>query len=347
MSVVENVEIAIEEKKAETESNKKSGAARYRDWCFTINNYDQTDINEIKAYFSDFCSWGIYGEEVGESKTPHLQGALYRTNPIGFKGLKKALGDKVHLERMIGTYRDSKIYCSKGSQSKEEWDELKSKGPNYGKDAKVFEHGNIPSQGKRNDFETVRDAVNSGMGMQQIVEIATSYQSIKTGEALLKYKEVKRNFKPLIMWFYGPTGCGKTYYAWEIAKMYGFTTWCSAKNLQWFEGYDADECVIIDDIRRDFCPYAELLLLLDRYPYRVMNKGGSRQMLAKLMIITCPKSPTELFCHAEGSYNAENDIGQLMRRIDYICQIGPGMVWPWERVPGINWPLEDAPVVNK
>uniref|UniRef100_UPI0040488E22 hypothetical protein n=1 Tax=Shewanella sp. TaxID=50422 RepID=UPI0040488E22 len=54
-----------------------------------------------------------------------------------------------------------------------------------------------------------------------------------------------------------------------------------------------------------------LLRLLDRYPYQVETKGGSRQLLAETMIITCPFMPEEM-------YNGREDIKQLLRRIDEI-----------------------------
>lgn len=316
MEAIEIVNNAIEEEKKAPMIEVNDGSERVRDWVFTINNYDDADVNMIKTYFNDFCTWGIFGYEIGESGTPHLQGAFRRKNPIAFKGIKKALGNKIHLEKMRGTYQQAREYCIKEGD----------------RNGIPHEFGVIPQQGKRSDIETVKNIIKEGGGMERVVDEVNSYQGIRCGELILKYMEKGRDFKPLVMWFYGPTGTGKTYTAWHIASnMYGYRTWCSAKNLQWFEGYDAHEAVIIDDFRRDFCSYAELLLLLDRYPYRIMNKGGSRQMLAKLMIITCPKSPTEMFCNSEGGYNRENDIGQLLRRIDYIVNvIGEGTIWPWE-----------------
>lgn len=309
MSVLENVEQAIQELKVSEPEEKVDVSSRIRGFCFTLNNYKDDEVNKIKDFFVNKCIWGIFGYEVGENGTPHLQGALYRQHPITIKGLKKDLGDRCHIEVMHGTYEQNKIYCSKGGN--------------------VFEVGECPKQGKRSDIHTIKKMAKEGKGMRDMIDEVNSYQAMRCGELVLKYIEKERDFAPMVMWFYGPTGSGKSYMADYICKQYGYTTWRSNKNLQWFEGYDAHEAVIIDDFRRSFCNYEELLLLLDRYPYRVMNKGGSRQLLAKLIIITCPKSPKDLYQDESSGYDIEKDIDQLLRRINYIVQF-PVVKWPWD-----------------
>ena len=86
-------------------------------------------------------------------------------------------------------------------------------------------------------------------------------------------------------------------------------------NFKWWDGYDADEHVIMDDIRADSMRFNTLLGILDRYPCRVEFKGGTRQLLANVIIITCPLDHKALFC---GELN--ENIDQLTRRID----------WEWE-----------------
>ena len=80
---------------------------------------------------------------------------------------------------------------------------------------------------------------------------------------------------------------------------------------KWWEGYDAQEYVIIDDMRGDFLKFHQLLKLLDRYPYRVETKGSTRQFLATHIFITSSYHPEEMFSTRE-------DIQQLLRRIDEI-----------------------------
>jgi len=152
----------------------------------------------------------------------------------------------------------------------------------------------------------VKELIAAGKGMRTCITAVNSYQAMKCAELCLKYLEPGRDFQPEVRWYYGSTGSGKS----RDAKTEFPDAWMSGKDLTWFEGYDAHEVVIFDDFRKDFCTFHVLLRLLDRYPYRIENKGGSRQLLAKVMIITCPWHPEVLYESRSGE-----DIAQLMRRI--------------------------------
>ncbi len=69
---------------------------------------------------------------------------------------------------------------------------------------------------------------------------------------------------------------------------------------------------IIDDFRPEDFKFQYMLRLLDRNPLRAEVKGGFRQFKSALIIITCPKPPSE--CYAD----AGEDIDQLLRRINEI-----------------------------
>ena len=43
----------------------------FRNFCFTHNNYSDTSLEDEIS-----CKYIVYGREVGESGTPHLQGFL-------------------------------------------------------------------------------------------------------------------------------------------------------------------------------------------------------------------------------------------------------------------------------
>jgi RNA helicase len=63
----------------------------------------------------------------------------------------------------------------------------------------------------------------------------------------------------------------------------------------WWDGYEGEDDVIIDDFRADLCPFHELLRLFDRYPHRVQFKGGSREFNSKRIFVTCNKHPWEIY----------------------------------------------------
>lgn len=279
-----------------------------RNWCFTLNNYTEDDICDIQAWDVDYM---VYGHEVGESGTPHLQGYAEFKVTKRLETLKK-LNTRIHWGYRLADRESCILYCKKGNQSKKEWDELKELGPNYGRAATIFEKGKRKkSQGKRNDLSEIKAMVKNGENMREIFDEANSFQALKMAEAGMKLFEPKRDFKPQVTWLWGPTGVGKSYRAFKEAV----NPWVSGVNLKWFDGYDQHEDVIFDDFRADFCTFHVLLRLLDRYPMIVETKGGSRQFLAKRIWITS--------CHHPGKiYNkSDEDQRQLLRRIDYIVHV--------------------------
>lgn len=196
----------------------------------------------------------------------------------------------VHCEICRGSEQQCVDYCSK--------EESRVAGP--------WQYGERAQPGKRNDVSRVREIIEEGGGMRGVAREATSYQSIRVAESILKYCEKGRDFETEVRWYSGSTGSGKTRSALEEFP----DAWVSGKNLKWFEGYDAHEVVIVDDFRRDFCTFHELLRICDRYPYRVETKGGSRQLLAKVIIFTCPWTIDQLFRE-----RSVEDVGQLKRRV--------------------------------
>uniref|UniRef100_UPI004048ADC4 RNA helicase domain-containing protein n=1 Tax=Polynucleobacter sp. TaxID=2029855 RepID=UPI004048ADC4 len=86
---------------------------------------------------------------------------------------------------------------------------------------------------------------------------------------------------------------------------------------KWWDGYDGESDIIIDDYRRDFCTFADLLRLLDRYPLQVEVKGGTINFNAKRIFITTPKSIENTW---EG--RTAEDIDQLKRRVTEEVMFG-------------------------
>jgi len=256
---------------------------RSRGWCFTYNNPQDFDYGSVKG-----LRYIIVGDEIApETKTAHHQGYVLFKDAISFKNVKKRLPEGAHIECAKGSPQQNVEYCSKEKVH--------------------FTAGQAPKMGKRNDIKLVKDLIKEGKGMRDVVEQTNSYQAMRCGELILKYTEPPRDFKPVVKWFHGKTGTGKTKTAFEESK----DAWISGKNLKWWDGYDAHAHVIVDDFRRDFCTFHELLRILDRYPYRVEVKGGSRQLLARQIIITSPYSPAE-------TYDTREDVEQLLRRIDVV-----------------------------
>lgn len=262
---------------------------RSRGWCYTVNNYSDTDIDLLDD-ISNVATYLCYGKEVAPTTgTPHLQGYVYFDNAKTFSKIQKLLPKGSHIEVAKGNALENNNYCKKDGDFKE--------------------FGTRPAQGKRSDIDLIKQEIISGKGMKDIIEIASNYQSLKTAELLLKYKENKRNWKPKVVWIWGDSGSGKTKTAYELLTNPYRKSNATGK---WWDGYDGDYDVILDDIKDTSKEmYSQLLELLDRYDTRVETKGGSRQFLAKNIIVTSLNHPHSM-------YSLYNDAKELLRRIDEI-----------------------------
>lgn len=91
---------------------KDSAGARLksRNWCITLNNYVQDDIDRLQK-LGDNIQY-VFQEEKGQSGTPHLQGLFCFPNALSFKSVKNIFGTKTHIEPTQNKCA-SIIYCSK------------------------------------------------------------------------------------------------------------------------------------------------------------------------------------------------------------------------------------------
>lgn len=265
---------------------------RSRTFVFTINNYTQQDIDTFTTdNFRKQVRYYIYGFETGEKEeTPHMQGFIIFHNQKTFLQLKKIL-PRAHLEKTKGNTEQNTAYCSK--------------------DGDYQEYGTPPKpQGKRTDLEVIKQKVLSNTPLQDIIPIIQDYQQLKFMEGLMKYQKPTECKKKNILWYYGGTGSGKTR---QAIKQGGDDYYISMNNLRWWDGYYGQKVVILDDFRKDFCTFHELLRILDRYPYRVQIKGSSLWLQAETIIITSCFRPEDV-------YETREDVKQLLRRIDRVVE---------------------------
>lgn len=83
--------------------------------CFTLNNYKEEDIEALLK--EDKFSYVIFGLEVGESGTPHLQGYAEFHKPSKYAPLAKKY--HMHCEVARGTQQQAIDYCKKDGDYRE------------------------------------------------------------------------------------------------------------------------------------------------------------------------------------------------------------------------------------
>lgn len=275
----------------------KTRPARMRRFVFTINNYNESEHGAVKLLD---CKWMVCAKEKGANNTPHLQGAVVLSNPMTLAAIKKRAGFlRAHIEEMKGTPEQSLAYCSK-------------------EDKEPFVKGTMPRPGKRSDLEDVAALVQGGSNLSEVADTHPT-AIIKYGRGLMQlrsYYQKQRDprYPPTVIWVHGLSGTGKTYTCFEAAqRIYGLDgVWMSAGSLKWFDGYDGQPAVILDDLRTKHAEFSFLLRLLDRYPLRVEPKHGFTNWIPNLIFVTCPYTPTDLW-----SLRTPEQLYQLERRITH------------------------------
>lgn len=237
------------------------------------------------------CLYIIAGEEIcPKSGKLHYQGYAEFANQITMLKLKKLWGNNVSFHARMGTQEQAINYCQK--------------------DGKYEEFGKKKEQGARTDLMMVRELMDDGLSNQEIIEEATSWQSVNGVERLrqMRIKPRDPNFKPEVFWFWGETGTGKTRKAKEIFN----DDYDDVEYVNNFMiGYSGNDNVLLDDFRGGV-PFNKLLKMLD-YGKCIMNvKNGSVQFSAKRIIITAPFRPEKIY------KNIGENIQQLLRRIEHI-----------------------------
>jgi len=89
--------------------NTKLSLFRLRKGIFTLNNYTDTEYQDIKEWLKKDAKVAIIGKEVGKEGTPHLQGYFEFKNARNIKSHMP----RAHIEKAKGTVKDNWIYCTK------------------------------------------------------------------------------------------------------------------------------------------------------------------------------------------------------------------------------------------
>ena len=229
--------------------------AQSKNWYFT----DFELLDWAKIYKGDddirYICWG---EEVcPNTKKKHYQGWIQMDKKKRMNGIKKVCqSKKIHIESCRGTEGDNNKYCQK--------------------DNKYHTVGEFMTQGKRTDLDNLKIIIDRGGNMEDIA--SENFQSfIQYNREFQEYKKIvdrrlHKGFRKVkVILIHGKTGSGKTRKAMEnkendVYKIQG-------KALQWWDGYEEEKTLLIDEYDNDIA-LTELLGILDGYQLRLPIKGS-------------------------------------------------------------------------
>jgi len=272
---------------------------KYRAWCFTLNNYTPHQEEHIQTVIKNLARYIVYGREVGDNGTPHLQGYVYFHNQRQHKAVTRLLpGAWVTPSR--GNAEKNRVYCTKQANGGFEFGEppmdaevarRKGGAGNAARFAKAIEDA------EKGDFVTIKRD-----DPQLFLLHGVRLESLYTPKAVPLDGELMHE------WWVGPSGTGKSRLLWEL-----YPNHFAKQRNKWWDGYKREEIVAIEEwTPKNDITASALKDWADRYPFNGEVKGGCMHKLRpKKIIVLSNYTPQQCFL-------AQEDLGPMLRKFTVI-----------------------------
>lgn len=245
--------------------------SKSRDYVFTTNNYTdehEAQLRELK------CQYIVYGREVGEQGTPHLQGYVRFQHQKTMKAAHKGMPPS-HLEIKKGTPAQAIAYCKKDGDVYERGEPPKT--PKDGGQMEKDRWKEINKRAREGDEEWLQEneprVYHTGL--------ATFRSHKKPRTDVMTYADSDTPHE----WWVGPTGTGKSKKLWEDHP--GFYP---KEQNKWWCNYNGQEVVAIEEASPKTMEHlaSRLKVWADRYPFPGEIKGGRIEGMrpAKLLVLS-------------------------------------------------------------
>lgn len=281
-------------------------SSRY--WCFTLNNPTISDAEALQCLITDQRLNFLFASlETGESGTPHYQGYLELKRHKLRTTVKNMLPANPHLETRSGTAQEALIYCLKDVNPTDYLDIPQE----YSSDSipsflpltalpttitintasqslnAILQSPKSKKPKKDDRLLALKEAIDTGKSNIELTELDfpmwLQYSKHLDSYRVLKSKPRNHPVEVIVIW--GPTGTGKSKYAFDH---YPNAYWKQRSN--WWDNYADDETVILDEFY-GWIPFDMLLRICDRYPLLLETKGGQVNFTAKRIVFTSNSIP--------------------------------------------------------
>lgn len=294
-------------------AKKKRKQVQSRRWVFTLNNYTPEEEQAIKDGAKTEFRYVVFGREVGESGTPHLQGYIELHRRRGPRGLAASLPglSRARLAVARGDASQNRVYCLK-------------------EDKAGFESGEPMNQGARMDLVAVKAAIDSGCSDAELWEdhFEPYVRYHKSFGVYKKLVQRERSWRTKVLLFVGNSGTQKS----TLAHVLGRSGWLGNGFYKvpapkgsglYFDKYDGQEVVLIDEMDGNRCTPTFLNELCDEFPMSVPVHGsGNVSFCAKVIIICSNYVPKDWW--------RNTNVAPFMRRITWAV-FRPGGISPTNR----------------
>lgn len=257
-------------------------------WCYTINNPTASDEACVVALV-DQARYHIVGRETGDNGTPHLQGYVYMKMVCRLSKMAKLL-PRAHIEKAKGSAEQNREYCSKGGDFCEDGVMPMSQ-KRKGECGKEY-WADVLHKAKKGKFEEIDPQI--------YVKFHRNLHAIAKDHAPMPADADDTTG----LWYYGPSGTGKSRAAREEFPGLFLKT-CN----KWWDGYNGEDFVLIEDFDKkhgeSLCYF--LKIWADRYAFPAEIKGGKINLRPKKIIVTSNYHPSQIWKEPE-------DLEPILRR---------------------------------
>lgn len=250
---------------------------------------DQKEVSSlVDGYLSETpISYIVYQREVCPTTgRHHYQGYVEFNRKVTRNQWQElARAPRSHCAPRLKSQESNVSYCSKTETSIGE----------------PFIWGELSKQGKRNDLKKMKSSVlmniNSSTNIRDFA-VANPGLYIRNHagiDKLVGHHKKSRDFKTEVYIHWGVAGSGKTFKVYDDARKQNLTVY-KKPNGQWWDGYEGQDIVLIDDYDNECTlPFREFLQLNDCYPHSVPVKGSFRQFTSRKIVYTTNQSPYDWY----------------------------------------------------
>lgn len=277
--------------------------SRSRGWCYTINNYTESDRDSARALV---CQYNVFGYERGEEGTPHLQGYVHFSTMKSLAQLKKLL-PRAHVEIRKKSVDEAATYCKKEGDYEEFG--VKPMSQKEKGQANKDRWKRILEKAKEGD-EAWLEENEPDVAFNSMVKFR-SHKKMRV--EVMDYEDTPHE------WWYGPTGTGKSRQLWDMYPNH------FGKSLnKWWDGYRGQEVVACEEwAPKNECTASYLKVWADRYPFAPEIKGAFQERIRPAKIIVLSNYTIEQ------CFPNPEDHEPLMRRFKVVQFGKPTGVSPW------------------